>query len=41
MTDISRFKPKTVYVIYIAAAPQAVFDALTNPTNVTVDVTSA
>lgn len=29
MTDISRFKPKTVYVIYIAAAPEAVFDALT------------
>ena len=29
MTDISKFKPLTVYVIYIAATPQAVFDALT------------
>ena len=31
MTDVSQFIPKTVYVIYIAAAPDAVFDALTKP----------
>jgi uncharacterized protein YndB with AHSA1/START domain len=29
MTDISRFAPKTVYVTYIVAAPEAVFRALT------------
>jgi uncharacterized protein YndB with AHSA1/START domain len=31
MTDISRFKPKTVYVTYIAAAPEKVWQALTDP----------
>ena len=31
MIDVSAFTPKTVYVIYIAAAPDAVFDALTKP----------
>jgi len=31
MTDVSKFKPKTVYVIYIAATPDAVFAALTKP----------
>jgi len=30
MTDISRFKPKTVYVTYIAAMPEKVWQALTN-----------
>jgi uncharacterized protein YndB with AHSA1/START domain len=29
MIDVSRFKPKTVYVTYIAASPEAVFAALT------------
>jgi uncharacterized protein YndB with AHSA1/START domain len=29
MIDASRFKPKTVYVTYIAAAPQKIWDALT------------
>ena len=29
--DVSRFKPKTVYVSYIAASPQQVWDALTRP----------
>ena len=29
MMDLSRFKPKTVYVSYIAATPQQVWDALT------------
>ena len=29
--DVSRFKPKTVYVTYIAATPQQVWDALTQP----------
>jgi uncharacterized protein YndB with AHSA1/START domain len=31
MIDVSKFKPKTVYVTYIAAAPEAVFEALTQP----------
>ena len=31
MIDTTRFKPKTVYVIYIAAAPEAVWQALTDP----------
>lgn len=31
MTDISKFKPKTVYVTYVAASPEAVFQALTEP----------
>jgi len=31
MIDAARFKPKTVYVTYIAATPEAVFDALTQP----------
>jgi uncharacterized protein YndB with AHSA1/START domain len=31
MIDVARFKPKTVYVTYIAATPEAVFDALTRP----------
>ena len=31
MADISQFKPKTVYVTYIAATPQQVWDALTQP----------
>ena len=30
MTDATRFKPKTVYVIYIAATPERVWQALTN-----------
>ena len=30
MTDISRFKPKTVYVIYIASTPEKVWQALTD-----------
>ena len=29
MMDTARFKPKTVYVIYIASTPQKVWDALT------------
>ena len=29
MIDVSKFKPKTVYVTYIAAPPEAVFEALT------------
>jgi uncharacterized protein YndB with AHSA1/START domain len=29
MIDLSKFKPKTVYVTYIAASPEAVFAALT------------
>ena len=29
MTDISQFKPKTVYVTYIAATPEKVWQALT------------
>lgn len=31
MIDISKFKPKTVYVTYIAATPEAVWQALTDP----------
>jgi uncharacterized protein YndB with AHSA1/START domain len=31
MIDVSQFKPKTVYVTYIAAAPEQVFRALTDP----------
>ena len=31
MVDVSKFKPKTVYVTYIAATPQQVWDALTQP----------
>jgi uncharacterized protein YndB with AHSA1/START domain len=31
MVDISRFKPKTVYVTYIAATPEKVWQALTDP----------
>ena len=28
MIDIAKFKPKTVYVIYIAATPERVWEAL-------------
>jgi uncharacterized protein YndB with AHSA1/START domain len=31
MIDTARFKPKTVYVIYIAATPDKVWQALTDP----------
>jgi uncharacterized protein YndB with AHSA1/START domain len=31
MVDVSQFKPKTVYVTYIAAAPEKVWQALTAP----------
>ncbi|ARQ01380.1 SRPBCC family protein [Pseudorhodoplanes sinuspersici] len=31
MTDISQFKPKTVYVTYIASTPERVWQALTDP----------
>ena|SRR5689334_22292459 len=31
MVDVTQFKPKTVYVTYIAATPQQVWDALTQP----------
>ena len=31
MIDVTRFKPKTVYVTYIDATPEAVFQALTTP----------
>ena len=31
MIDPATFKPKTVYVTYIDASPEAVFDALTQP----------
>lgn len=31
MTDLAHFKPVTVYVTYIAASPEAVWQALTNP----------
>ena len=31
MTDPAKFKPKTVYVIYIAASPEKVWQALTDP----------
>jgi uncharacterized protein YndB with AHSA1/START domain len=31
MADISKFKPNTVYVIYIASTPEKVWEALTSP----------
>jgi len=31
MTDITKFKPNTVYVIYIASTPEKVWQALTDP----------
>jgi uncharacterized protein YndB with AHSA1/START domain len=31
MIDVARFKPKTVYVIYIASTPENVWQALTDP----------
>ncbi len=31
MIDVSKFKPNTVYVTYIAAAPERVWQALTDP----------
>jgi uncharacterized protein YndB with AHSA1/START domain len=31
MIDIAKFKPKTVYVTYIAATPEKVWQALTDP----------
>ena len=31
MTDITKFKPKTVYVTYIASTPEKVWQALTDP----------
>lgn len=31
MTDLSAFKPKTVYVIYVASTPGTVWQALTDP----------
>jgi uncharacterized protein YndB with AHSA1/START domain len=31
MIDTAKFKPKTVYVIYIAATPEKVWQALTDP----------
>lgn len=31
MIDPSKFEPKTVYVIYIAASPEKVWEALTSP----------
>ena len=31
MTDITKFKPNTVYVTYIAATPEKVWQALTDP----------
>lgn len=31
MIDVTRFKPRTVYVTYIAATPERVFAALTEP----------
>jgi uncharacterized protein YndB with AHSA1/START domain len=30
MTDTTRFKPKTVYVVYVAATPERVWQALTS-----------
>ena len=30
MIDTARFKPKTVYVIYIASTPEKVWQALTD-----------
>jgi len=31
MVDVSKFKPKTIYVTYIAATPERVWQALTDP----------
>jgi uncharacterized protein YndB with AHSA1/START domain len=31
MIDPARFKPKTVYVIYISSTPEKVWQALTDP----------
>ena len=31
MIDVSKFKPKTVYVTYIASTPEKVWQALTDP----------
>ena len=31
MIDTAKFKPKTVYVTYIAATPEKVWQALTDP----------
>jgi uncharacterized protein YndB with AHSA1/START domain len=31
MTDLAKFKPKTVYVTYIASTPEKVWEALTRP----------
>ena len=31
MIDVGKFKPKTVYVIYIASTPERVWQALTDP----------
>ena len=31
MVDVAKFKPKTVYVTYIAATPERVWQALTDP----------
>ena len=31
MIDISKFRPKTVYVTYIASTPEKVWRALTDP----------
>ena len=31
MTDVTKFKPKTVYVTYIASTPEKVWQALTDP----------
>ena len=31
MIDVGKFKPKTVYVIYIASTPEQVWQALTDP----------
>lgn len=31
MIDVTKFKPKTVYITYIDATPEAVFQALTTP----------
>jgi uncharacterized protein YndB with AHSA1/START domain len=31
MSEAERFKPRTVYVIYIAATPERMWQALTDP----------
>ena len=31
MIDISKFKPKTIYIIYVAATPEKVWQALIDP----------